>query len=161
MTGDRGTKDKKERIGVYVCHCGTNIGGTVDCKLVTDYAGTLDDVVVSRDNIYTCSEPGQNQIAEDIKKHGLTKVVVASCSPKMHEKTFRKTLQDAGLNPYVLEVINLREQCSWVHKDKAEATKKAKDLVRGGVSRAAHLEGLNPKEIELSKDVLVIGGGIA
>ncbi len=161
MTGDRGTKDKKERIGVYVCHCGTNIGGTVDCKLVTDYAGTLDDVVVSRDNIYTCSEPGQNQIAEDIKKHGLTKVVVASCSPKMHEKTFRKTLQDAGLNPYVLEVINLREQCSWVHKDKAEATKKAKDLVRGGVSRAAHLECLNPKEIELSKDVLVIGGGIA
>ncbi len=161
MTGDKGKKDKKERIGVYVCHCGTNIGGIVDCKAVTDYAGTLDEVVVSRDNIYTCSEPGQNQIAEDIKKHDLTKVVVASCSPKMHEKTFRKTLQDAGLNPYVLEVVNLREQCSWVHKDKTEATKKAKDLVRGGVYRAAQLENLDPREIELSKGVLVIGGGIA
>ena len=160
MPGD-GSKPKKERIGVYVCHCGTNIQGTVDCKAVSDYAGSLEDVVVSRDSTYTCSEPGQNQIAEDIKNLGLTKVVVASCSPKMHERTFRKTLEDAGLNPYMLEMVNLREQCSWVHKDKAEATVKAKDLVRGGVRRAGRLEELVPMEVSLAKDVLVIGGGIA
>jgi len=154
-------KAKDERIGVYICHCGTNIAGTVDCKAVAEYARSMEGVVVSRDNIYTCSEPGQNQIAEDIKALGLTKVVVASCSPKMHERTFRKTLQDAGLNPYVLEMVNLREQCSWVHKDKTEATRKAKDLVRGGVRRAELLEELAPVEIPMSKDALVIGGGIA
>jgi heterodisulfide reductase subunit A len=154
-------KEKQERIGVYVCHCGTNIASTVDCKSVTDYAQGLEGVVVSRDNVYTCSEPGQNQIVDDIKKYNLTKVVVASCSPKMHEKTFRKTVQDAGLNPYQLEMINIREQCSWVHKDKIEATQKAKDLVRGGVLRAARLDALFPKEMSMSKDVLVIGGGIA
>ncbi len=154
-------RPKKERIGVYVCHCGTNIGGTVDCKAVAEYAQSLEDVVVSRDNVYTCSEPGQNQIAEDIKGLGLTKVVVASCSPKMHEKTFRKTLQDAGLNPYVLEMVNLREQCSWVHKDKVEATKKAKDLVRGGVRRAELLEELVPAEVSMSREALVVGAGIA
>ncbi|MGQ9588137.1 MAG: FAD-dependent oxidoreductase [Thermoplasmata archaeon] len=154
-------KEKEERIGVYICHCGTNIAGTVDCKAVSEYAQTLQGVVVSRDNVYTCSEPGQNQIVEDIKKYNLTKVVVASCSPKMHEKTFRKTIEDAGLNPYLLEMVNLREQCSWVHKDKNEATKKAKDLVRGGVLRAVRLEALYPKEMSMSKDVLVIGAGIA
>jgi len=151
----------KERIGVYVCHCGTNIAGTVDCKAVAEEALKMPGVVVSRDNTYTCSEPGQNQIVEDIKAHGLTKVVVASCSPKMHEKTFRKTLQDAGLNPYLLEMVNIREQCSWVHKDKAAATRKARALVRGGVRRAAHLEELFPNEMPMSKDVMVIGGGIA
>jgi heterodisulfide reductase subunit A len=155
------TKQKEERIGVYVCHCGTNIAGTVDCKSVSEYAQGLEGVVVSRDNTYTCSEPGQNQIVEDIKKYNLTKVVVASCSPKMHEKTFRKAIEDAGLNPYSLEMINLREQCSWVHKDKIEGTKKAKDLVKGGVFRAARLESLYPQEMTMSKDVLVIGGGIA
>ncbi|MEW5748200.1 MAG: FAD-dependent oxidoreductase [Candidatus Thermoplasmatota archaeon] len=154
-------RPKKERIGVYVCHCGTNIGGTVDCKAVAEYAQSLEDVVVSRDNVYTCSEPGQNQIVEDIRDLGLTKVVVASCSPKMHEKTFRKTLQDAGLNPYVLEMVNLREQCSWVHKDKVEATKKAKDLVRGGVRRAGLLEELVPAEVSMSREALVVGAGIA
>ena len=155
------TKQKVERIGVYVCHCGTNIAGTVDCKSVSEYAQGLEGVVVSRDNTYTCSEPGQNQIVEDIKKYNLTKVVVASCSPKMHEKTFRKAIEGAGLNPYSLEMVNLREQCSWVHKDKNEGTKKAKDLVKGGVLRAARLEALYPQEMTMSKDVLVIGGGIA
>jgi len=154
-------KKGEERIGVYVCHCGTNIAGTVDCRSVSEEALKMPGVVVSRDNTYTCSEPGQNQIVEDIKAHGLTKVVVASCSPKMHEKTFRKMLQDAGLNPYLLEMVNIREQCSWVHKDKAAATQKAKDLVRGGVRRAAHLEELFPKEVPMSIEVLVIGGGIA
>lgn len=159
--GEGGEGSKRERIGVYVCHCGTNIAGTVDCKAVSDSALDLQDVVVSRENLYTCSEPGQNQIVEDIKQHGLTRVVVASCSPKMHERTFRKTLESAGLNPYLLEVVNLREQCSWVHKDKAAATEKAKALVRGGVRRASELEALHPGEVELSRDVLVIGGGIA
>lgn len=154
-------KEKDERIGVYVCHCGSNIAGTVDCKAVSEYAQGLEGVVISRDSVYTCSEPGQNQIVEDIKKNGLTKVVVASCSPKMHEKTFRKTLEDAGINPYNLEMVNIREQCSWVHKDKNEGTKKAKDLVKGGVLRAARLESLFPKEMTMSKEVLVIGGGIA
>ncbi len=152
---------KEERIGVYVCHCGTNIAATVDCKAVSEYAQGLEGVVVSKDNVYTCSEPGQMQIVDDIKKFNLTKVVVASCSPKMHEKTFRKTIADAGLNPYMLEMVNLREQCSWVHKDKVEGTKKAKDLVRGGVYRAARLEALYPSEMTMSKEVLVIGGGIA
>ena len=164
MAEDAGKKkgeNKEERVGVYVCHCGTNIAGTVDCKSVSEYAQGIEGVVVSRDSTYTCSEPGQNQIVEDIKKYNLTKVVVASCSPKMHEKTFRKTIEAAGLNPYVLEMVNLREQCSWVHKDKVEATKKAKDLVRGGVFRASQLEGLQSKEISVSRDVLVIGGGIA
>ena len=154
-------KPKEERVGVYVCHCGTNIEGTVDCKSVAEFAKDLPNVVVSRDNSYTCSEPGQNQIVEDIKAHNLTKVVVASCSPKMHEKTFRKTVEGAGLNPYSLEMVNLREQCSWVHKDKGAATEKAKDLVKGGVFRASRLEDLYPKEMAMSKDVLVIGGGIA
>ena len=158
---DKGKEPAEERIGVYVCHCGTNIAGTVDCKNVAEYAQGLKGVVVSRDYVYTCSEPGQMQIVDDIKKFNLTKVVVASCSPKMHEKTFRKTLQDAGLNPYALEMVNIREQCSWVHKDKPEATDKAKDLVRGGVFRASRLEALYPKEMTMSKDVLVIGAGIA
>ena len=159
--GEESGKKKEERIGVFVCHCGTNIAGTVDCKAVSESALDLPGVVVSRENLYTCSEPGQNQIVEDIKEHGLTKVVVASCSPKMHERTFRKTLENAGLNPYLLEVVNLREQCSWVHKDKAAATEKAKSLVRGGVRRASALEALHPGEVDLSGDVMVIGGGIA
>ena len=159
--GDESKKSKEERVGVFVCHCGTNIAGTVDCKAVTESALDIPGVVVSRDNLYTCSEPGQNQIVEEIKKHKLTKVVIASCSPKMHERTFRKTLEKAGLNPYVLEVVNLREQCSWVHKDKAAATRKAKALVRGGVRRAANLEPLHPTEVAISEGALVIGGGIA
>jgi heterodisulfide reductase subunit A len=152
---------KEERIGVFVCHCGTNIGGTVDCKAVVEDVLDIPGVVVSKDNTYTCSEPGQNEIVEAIKEHGLTKVVIASCSPKMHERTFRKTLESAGLNPYLLEVVNLREQCSWVHKDKVAATRKAKALVRSGIRRAAALEPLHPGEVALSKEALVIGGGIA
>ncbi len=166
MVEEQQSKAKKkpteeERIGVYVCHCGTNIASTVDCKAVSDYAEGLEGVVVSRDSTYTCSEPGQAQIIEDIKNLKLTKVVVASCSPKMHENTFRKAIEAAGLNPYSLEMVNLREQCSWVHKDKAEGTRKAQDIVKGGVMRAARLEALYPKEVAMSRDVLVIGGGIA
>jgi heterodisulfide reductase subunit A len=153
--------DRGERVGVFVCRCGTNIAGTVDCEAVADAVLDVPGVVVSKENLYTCSEPGQNEIVEAIKEHGLTKVVIASCSPKMHERTFRKTLESAGLNPYLLEVVNLREHCSWVHKDKVAATRKAKDLVRGGVRRAMALEPLNPGTVELSREVLVVGGGIA
>ncbi|MCJ2532748.1 MAG: 4Fe-4S binding protein [Candidatus Thermoplasmatota archaeon] len=150
-----------ERVGVFVCRCGTNIAGTVDCEAVADEVLNVPGVVVSKDNLYTCSEPGQNEIVEAIKEHGLTKVVIASCSPKMHERTFRKTLENAGLNPYLLEMVNLREHCSWVHKDKVAATRKAKDLVRGGVRRALALEPLHPGTVTLSREVLVVGGGIA
>lgn len=153
--------DGGERVGVFVCRCGTNIAGTVDCEAVVHDILEVPGVVVSKDNLYTCSEPGQNEIVETIREHGLTKVVIASCSPKMHERTFRKTLESAGLNPYLLEVVNLREHCSWVHKDKVAATKKAKDLVRGGVRRAMALEPLHPGTVTLSREVLVIGGGIA
>ncbi len=150
-----------ERVGVFVCRCGTNIAGTVDCEAVADDVRNVSGVVVSKTNLYTCSEPGQNEIVEAVKEHGLTKVVIASCSPKMHERTFRKTLERAGLNPYLLELVNLREHCSWVHKDKAAATRKAKDLVRGGVRRATALEPLHPGTITLSREALVVGGGIA
>ncbi|MGB2825253.1 MAG: hydrogenase iron-sulfur subunit [Thermoplasmata archaeon] len=150
-----------EKVGVFVCRCGTNIAGTVDCEAVADDVRNVPGVVVSKANLYTCSEPGQNEIVEAVKEHGLTKVVIASCSPKMHERTFRKTLERAGLNPYRLELVNLREHCSWVHKDKAAATRKAKDLVRGGVRRALALEPLHPGTITLSREVLVVGGGIA
>ncbi len=153
--------DKEDRVGVFVCRCGTNIACTVDCEAVAKDILDVPGVVVSKDNLYTCSEPGQNEIVEAVKEHGLTKVVIASCSPKMHERTFRKTLESAGLNPYLLEVVNLREHCSWVHKDKVAATRKAKDLVRGGVRRAMALEPLHPGTVALSKEVLVIGGGVA
>ena len=153
--------DRVERVGVFVCRCGTNIAGTVDCEAVANDVLDVPGVIVSKENLYTCSEPGQNEIVKAIKEHNLTKVVIASCSPKMHERTFRKTLESAGLNPYLLEVVNLREHCSWVHKDKIAATRKAEDLVRGGVRRAMALEPLNPGTVELSKEVLVVGGGIA
>jgi len=126
------------RIGVYVCHC-----GLVDCPKVAETAAGLDDVVVSKDIGYACSEPGQQQIKDDIIEHGLDRVVVASCSPRLHEPTFRQMLQTAGLNPYLMEMANLREQCSWVHMDEPDAaTVKAIDLVKMAVSRVRLLQPL-------------------
>jgi len=123
--------EEKVRIGVYVCHCGLNIAQTVDCPRVAATASLLDDVTISKDIGYACSEPGQQQIKDDILEHGLDRVVVASCSPRLHEPTFRKMLQSAGINPYLLEMANLREQCSWVHMNEPDAaTNKAEDLVR-------------------------------
>jgi heterodisulfide reductase subunit A len=137
------SNDDEPRIGVYICHCGKNIAGTVDSESVAEYAEKLPNVVTAKDYLYTCSEPGQNMIRDDIKELGLNRVVVAACSPKMHENTFRKTITDSGLNPYVLEVANIREQCSWCHmNDKEKATEKAKDLVRMAVFRARDLEPL-------------------
>lgn len=150
------------RIGVYVCHCGLNIAGVVDVEKVADYAGKLKDVVVARHYVYMCSETGQRMIKEDIKAHNLDRVVIATCSPRMHEETFRKTVAEAGLNPYLLEIVNLREHVSWVHSEEPEkATEKAKDLVKMGVARVKLLEPLEKRRVSVEKSVLVVGGGIA
>jgi len=155
--------DKQQpRIGVYVCHCGLNIAGVVDCPQVAAYAQDLPGVVVARHDGYCCSEPGQNQIKADIAEHGLDRVVVASCSPRLHEATFRQCVQEAGLNPYLLEMANLREQCSWVHAhDPLAATQKAQDLVRGAVARARTLAVREETEVPVQPATLVIGGGVA
>ncbi|MGC9335448.1 MAG: disulfide reductase, partial [Anaerolineae bacterium] len=125
----------KPRIGVYVCQCGSNIAATVDAEAVAQFAEGLDGVVLARVNKYTCSDPGQAIIRNDIKDYDLNRVVVASCTPRMHEPTFRRTLESAGLNPYYLEMANIREQVSWVHPAGPETTNKAKDLVAGAVER--------------------------
>jgi len=151
----------ERRIGVYICHCGSNIAGTVDCEKVTEFARGLDSVVVARDYKYMCSDPGQNLIKDDIKEHGLNRVVVASCSPRMHEPTFRHACQDAGLNQYLFEMANIREHCSWVHEDKGMATEKAKALVNAAVRRVYYHEPLETKEVPVNPNVLVVGGGIA
>ncbi len=151
----------ERRIGVYVCHCGSNIAGTVDCEKVIEFARGLDSVVVARDYKYMCSDPGQNLIKEDIKQYKLNRVVVASCSPRMHEPTFRRACQDAGLNQYLFEMANIREHCSWVHEDREMATEKAKALVSAAVRRVYHHEPLEAKEVPVNPNVLVVGGGIA
>jgi heterodisulfide reductase subunit A len=153
---------EKPRVGVFVCHCGLNIAGTVDCAEVARKAAELEDVIYCADNKYTCSEPGQQEIKEKIKEHNLNRVVVASCSPRMHEPTFRTVLKEAGLNPYLLEMANLREHCSWVHiNEPAKATEKAFDLVRMAVARARLLEPQEELEIKVIRKALVVGGGIA
>jgi heterodisulfide reductase subunit A len=150
------------RIGVYVCRCGSNIGATVDCAAVAAYARTLPGVVYAADQGYTCSEPGQQQIKLDIREHNLERVVIASCSPRLHEPTFRKCVAEAGLNPYLMEMANIREQCSWVHgSDPEGATLKAKDLVRAAVARARLLDGRTELQVPVRRSTLVIGGGVA
>ncbi|KYK36859.1 MAG: FAD-dependent oxidoreductase [Theionarchaea archaeon] len=149
------------KIGVYVCECGINIGATVNAEKVAEYATSLPDVAVGRYYKYMCSDPGQELIKKDIKERGLDRVVVASCSPRMHEPTFRAVVEDCGLNPYCFEMANIREQCSWVHTDKEKATKKAMALIAGAVARAALLEPLQKKEVPVTPQALVIGGGIA
>ena len=159
---DEMKKPEDLRIGVFVCDCGLNIAGTVDCKAVAEYAETLDDVVAVVRNKYTCADPGQNEIKRAIEEHNLNRVVVASCTPKIHEPTFRNCVEEAGLNPYLFEMVNIREHCSWVHQqEKEKATEKAKDLVRSGVARARFLEPQIEEEVPVTKAALVIGGGIA
>ncbi len=149
------------RIGVYICHCGNNIAGTVDVEAVTQFAQGLDSVVAARNYKFTCSEPGQNIIKEDIKDLGINRVVVASCSPTMHEPTFRRCCQEAGLNPYLFEMANIRDQCSWVTEDKQLATEKAKALVSGAVHRVYYHQPLESREVPVNPNTLVVGGGIA
>lgn len=151
----------ERNIGVYVCHCGTNIAGTVDVEKVAEFARGLDSVVVARDYKYMCSDPGQNLIKEDIKELGLDGVVVASCTPRMHEPTFRRACHDAGLNPYLFAMANIREHCAWVHEDGGMATEKAKALVSAAVRRVCYQEPLETGEVAVNPNVLVVGGGIA
>jgi heterodisulfide reductase subunit A len=150
-----------ERIGVYICHCGTNIAGTVDVEEVTDFASTLDQVAVARHYAYMCSDPGQDLIKEDIKEESLSRVVVASCSPLMHEHTFRRACEEGGLNPFFFQMANIREQCSWVTEDPAKATQKAKGIVAAAVKRVLYHEPLEIKEVPVHPAALVVGGGIA
>ncbi|MDP6627965.1 MAG: FAD-dependent oxidoreductase, partial [Methanopyri archaeon] len=149
------------RIGVYVCECGVNISATVDVENVVKEAKRHPGVKVSRHYKYMCSDPGQDMIKKDIHKLKLDRVVVASCSPLMHESTFRKACEEAGLNKYCFEMANIREQCSWVHKDKKKGTEKAIAIVRGAVAKAALLQALEEKEVPVTKRALVIGAGIA
>jgi heterodisulfide reductase subunit A len=149
------------RVGAYVCHCGTNIAGVVDVKSLAEYTATLPGVVVSREYKYMCSDPGQQLIVDDVREHQLNRIVVASCSPLLHEHTFRNATAKAGLNPYFLQMVNIREHDSWVHEDRKAATQKAKDLVRAAVRRVAFHKPLERKKVPIRPEVLIVGGGIA
>lgn len=152
---------EKVKIGVYICHCGVNIAGPVDVNELVNFAKTLETVEVVRDYKYMCSDPGQQIIKDDIQKLKLDRVVVASCSPHMHELTFRKTCEAAGLNPFLFQMVNIREQCSWVTKDPEKATEKAKFLVSAAVRRVYYHKPLEAKKVPVNPNTLVIGGGIA
>ncbi len=149
------------KVGVYTCECGINIGATVDVEKVAESAKDLPNVAISRFYKYMCSDPGQELIKKDIEELGLDRIVVASCSPRMHEPTFRAVIQESGLNPYCLEMVNVREQVSWVHKDKEKGTEKAKSLVASAVLKASLLQPLDKKKVGVTPNALVIGGGIA
>jgi len=154
--------EEEIRTGVYICQCGLNIANAVDCEAVAEWAKGLEGVTVSRDYSYMCSDPGQQLVKQDIREFGLNRIVVASCSPRLHEPTFRQMCTEAGLNPYLFEMANIREQCSWVHPhQKEDATEKAKDLVKMAVSRVRLLKSLEEQEVPVTKKSLVIGGGVA
>ena len=150
-----------QRVGVFVCWCGNNIAGTVDVEKVAEAAKDIPGVVYSMNYQYMCSEIGQTMLKDAIKEHNLTRVVVASCSPRMHETTFRNAAEKAGLNPYLVEIANIREHCSWVHKNKEEGTEKAISLVKAAVAKALLNTALVSGESQVEKRALVIGGGIA
>ncbi|MFO7905548.1 MAG: NAD(P)H-dependent oxidoreductase subunit E [Pirellulaceae bacterium] len=149
------------RIGVYVCHCGANIARNVDVEAVAEHARSLSGVQVAKTYKYMCSDPGQEIVKRDIAEHQLNRVVVASCSPLMHERTFRNACEDAGLNRFLFQMANIREHCSWVHSDRREATAKAKRLVRGAVRRVWWHETLEEREVPVRDETLVVGAGIA
>ncbi len=150
------------RIGVFVCDCGLNIAGSVDTEAVREYAAGLPDVVAALRNRYTCADPGQQEIKRAIVEHKLNRVVVASCSPRLHEPTFRHCVGEVGLNPYLFEMANIREHCSWVHlQDRAAATRKAQDIVRAAVARARWLYPQDEEHLPVTNAALVVGGGVA
>src|SRR5512137_947794 len=149
------------KIGVYVCHCGTNISGKVDVEQVTEFAKTLPDVAIARNNKFMCSDPGQILIEEDIKNLGLERIVVASCSPLMHEPTFRGACERANVNRYLFQMANIREHCSWVTVDPNAATEKAKALLAGAVAKAGNLQSLPHKTVPVNPATLIVGAGIA
>jgi heterodisulfide reductase subunit A len=144
-------KDNGEtRIGVYVCHCGNNISEVIDVEAVADYAKTLKGVVVARNYKFMCSDPGQDMVKQDIKDQKLNKIVVSSCSPRMHEETFRCACEHAGINKYEFQMANIREHCSWVTEDKDFATNKAKALVQAAVNRVFFHEPLKTKKVKVN-----------
>jgi heterodisulfide reductase subunit A len=149
------------RVGVYVCHCGTNIAGMVDVERVARFASGLENVAVARTYAYMCSDPGQALIQEDIEHEGLDRVVVASCSPLMHETTFRLACSEAGLNPFLFQMTNIREHCSWVSVDHEQATRKAEALVSAAVRRVQHQFPLEMRQATVKQSALVVGAGIA
>ncbi len=151
----------KQKIGVYICHCGNNIAATVDCNELARFAGTLPGVKIARDYRYLCSDPGQDLIKKDIRELSIDRVVVAACSPRMHEMTFRNVLSAEGLNPYFLNIANIREQCSWVHQDRERATEKARHILRAAVARVLRQEALTARRVGITPTVLVVGAGIA
>jgi heterodisulfide reductase subunit A len=148
------------KIGVYVCHCGSNIAGMVDVAEVARWAAGLPGVVVARDYTFMCSNKGQDLIKEDVRAFGLDRVVVAACTPRMHEPTFQRAVAGAGLNRYLFEQANVREQCSWVHTDREEATCKAKSLVAAAVARVRQHQPLSATKVPIQPTTLVVGGGI-
>ncbi len=152
---------ENQRVGVYVCWCGSNIAKMVDVEAVAEEIDKIPEVIVSKDYKYMCSDPGQAMIIEDIKKHKLNRVVVSACSPRIHELTFRKALQNAGLNPYMFEMANIREHVSWVHTDRARATAKAIALVKGAVHRVVYHDALDSRTVKINEATLVIGGGMS
>ncbi len=152
----------RPRVGVFICHCGINIAGYIDVQSVLEYTETLPYVAYVERNLYTCSQDTQEKMKENIKEYGLNRIIVASCSPRTHEPLFRETIREAGLNRYLFEMANIRDQCSWVHMFEPEkATEKAKDLVRMAVAKAAKLEPLQQYPLSVTKGALVIGGGLA
>lgn len=153
--------EETSKIGVYVCECGINIGAVVDVPEVVRFAGELPSVAVAREYKYVCSEPGQDMIERDIEELGINRVVVASCTPRMHEPTFQQAVAEAGLNPYCLQMTNIREHVSWISKDEKAATEKAKRLVHAAVARVAFHEPLESRTEEVTPATLVVGGGIA
>ena len=160
MAGDNGNGNL--RIGVYVCHCGTNIAGVIDPLTAAEYAATLPGVVRAINTPYACADSGQSLIKEDIIKYNLNRVVVAACSVRMHEPTFRATVAEAGLNPFLMEMANIREQCTWAHgHDREGALAKAKDLIASAVAKASFLVPLQMIKVPVTKQALVIGGGVA
>ncbi|MGB6895769.1 MAG: CoB--CoM heterodisulfide reductase iron-sulfur subunit A family protein [Dehalococcoidia bacterium] len=150
---------EEPRIGVYICHCGSNIAGTINVEWLAQFAQGLDGVVVGRDYKFMCSDPGQEMIKDDIKEHNLNRVVVAACSPRMHEPTFRRVCEEAGVNPYLFHMANIREQCSWVHEE--GATEKAMAIINAAVQRTRLLEPLESRQEQVTPAALVVGGGIA
>jgi len=151
----------KIKTGVYVCHCGTNIAANVDVAAVTEFARNLEGVVLARDYTYMCSDPGQDLIKKDIAEYGLNRVVVASCTPLMHEPTFRRACAEGGLNPFYFQMANIREHCSWVVDDKPQATSKAKAMVSAAVERVHLHRSLDMRQVKMTPATLVVGGGIA
>lgn len=156
------TDSEELRVGVYVCHCGSNIAGVINPKEVVEFAEGLPDVVRATDTLYACADSGQRLIKEDIKKYNLNRVVVSACSVRMHEPTFRAAVSEAGLNPFLMEMANIREQCTWAHgHDREGALEKAKDLTASAVAKTHFLTSLDMIDVPVTQKAMVIGGGVA